>query len=133
MTSPHDDLPAVLVHFGHRPVVAAFETSTVVPIPVGRECFHCTEKIALTDDGTYDLVSTRAQGKSQLKRLPVHLECHLRAIVGGLRHVLGACCCALTSGDDDTTGLTDRNEARLVRMYLELGGRPHLELGHQTP
>lgn len=78
-----------ILHFGDRWDAPVFDASPVrqVPTPVGQRCLHCGEGVAEGDVGLMHLVHTI--GGPVL--LPIHRECQLRGVLGGLDHVEGRC------------------------------------------
>lgn len=55
------------------------DTATRTTTPVGESCAHCQEPIADTDQGSF--IGTM-NGPA-----PVHRECSLRAVLGGIEHL----------------------------------------------
>lgn len=67
------------------------------PTPVGESCAHCDEAIS---DGDTGLI-TAYLGTEGWTFKPLHYDCHMRGIVGGLNHQLGKCtCCGGTEPPD---------------------------------
>lgn len=80
-----------------------------VPTPVGARCPLCDEEIVEGDRGELMLYMFDSDG---IGVRPVHVECQLRAVLGGPAHLRGTCtCCGGT--DDPDLGLS-RREAALV-------------------
>lgn len=77
--------------------------------PVGQPCLWCDEAIAEGDDGL--LIPHVAEGGP--REAPWHYACHLRSIVGGVRHQLGQCTCCNLGGKlpPDPEGMTRRQAA----------------------
>ena len=80
-------------------------------IPVDRVCLHCGEAVA--DD---DLRSPAQNG-------PLHLECFVRALVGGVNHQAGTCTCCGGRDPPDPPGLSRREAAILARHRYEQSRR----------
>jgi len=87
------------------------------PTPVGDFCFRCHEMLVEGDRGMFEVVISAL---SPAMERPVHRECSLRAVVGGIAHVEGRCtCCGGTADPDD--GLNYRESAR--RVWLATWGK----------
>lgn len=73
---------------------------------LGKDCGFCREAILGGEPGiTMPFLSSDGS-----ERLPMHIECHLRSILGSPAHLDGLCAC--TSGEHEETGLTYRQEAQ---------------------
>lgn len=53
-----------------------------VPTPVGEPCIHCGEPVVEGDQGTF-MVDAQ---DPPYRLVPVHRECGLRAVMGGIGH-----------------------------------------------
>jgi hypothetical protein len=94
---------------------APYEADTPrVPVPVGELCARCDEPIEPGDDG---VVVPHLDGEWSLK--PLHYECHLRGIIGGLNHLLGVCTCCGGSAPPDPPELTKRDAAIAAAVHWE--------------
>lgn len=72
-------------------------------------CDHCDEPVLSTD-----LVSP-----STLNGKPMHYECGLRIVVGGINHLLGLCSCCGGELPPDDEHVTRRQAARAAtRLWL---------------
>lgn len=74
--------------------------------PVGQNCVWCNEKIEKDDLG---FMRTFGQ--------VVHLECDVRAIIGGVNHQKGACTCCGGTEEPDPPNLTVRQTAKMAMDY----------------
>jgi len=79
-----------------------------IETPIGKTCLHCGEIFMADDQGVTDM-----QGK------PMHLECHLRMIVGGVNHIRGTCSCYGGTDDPDPPNVSKREAARLAMIEWE--------------
>jgi hypothetical protein len=100
--------------FGRKYDAPIYDSCPRVDAPLGRECLHCNEEIALGDDGFYDA------GDSVF-----HRACFLRMIVGSVFHQQMKCSCFGGSDQDRlTAGLTVRQEAEEALAHHE--GHQHV-------
>lgn len=83
-----------------------------VPTPAGRECVHCRIAIEEGDQGTY-LLGSDEEGVA-----PVHRECSLRVVMGGIGHQLDHLHWCREVGDPDM-GLSFRESAKQVWNYYQ--------------
>lgn len=85
--------------------------------PVGDLCLQCDEAIEEQHQGSYmyDVGGGLA---------PVHRECALRAVLGGIAHMRRTCSCYAAPGfaDDPDAGLSYRESALLVWAYVQEHG-----------
>lgn len=90
------------------------------PTPVGEPCAHCGEAIAADDTG---LITGYISGSGWTDK-PLHYECHMRQIVGGLNHQLGKCTCCGGTKPADPEGMSKRAAAiaALDLFYLKKAG-----------
>jgi len=94
-----------------KPGGAAFEADTPhVETPVGEACARCDEPIEAGDDG---VLMWHIGGGYR----PLHYECQLRQIVGGLNHQMGRCYCCGGDQPPDPPGSTKREAARAATSY----------------
>lgn len=100
--------------FGERWDVPMMENARQVPTPVARLCAHCDEEIRAGQQGVMR-VHVGMEG-SRLK--PVHRECDVRALVGGVYHLRGLCICQGGNMDPDPAWATRREAALLAFGYL---------------
>jgi hypothetical protein len=75
--------------------------------PVDKPCAWCDEPFVHGDQG----VTNSGQAW--------HLDCHLRAIVGGANHQLGTCTCCGGADEPDPPGLSKRDAAKLARHVYD--------------
>lgn len=88
----------MILYFGEpwdAPIFGA-DVSQEVSTPVGEGCRYCTEEIVEGDRGHMQvaLMATTRDGEhigARYTSLPIHRECQLRAVLGGLDHVEGRC------------------------------------------
>lgn len=102
--------------FGQRWDAPAFEDAIEVPRPVGQTCLQCTEPIGDEDSGIV-MPFMDARGRSGVS--PIHIECHLRSILGSVAHLEHRCSCVTGRLADDQTSLTHRQEAQAVLEWLQ--------------
>ncbi len=74
-----------------------------IETPVGESCRHCDEVFVDGDQGVREM-----SGQS------MHLECHLRGIIGGVNHLRGTCTCCGGKDDPDPPNVSKREAARLA-------------------
>lgn len=86
-----------------------------VPAPIGRPCVHCSEAIEADQQGSF----TYTPGGP----LPVHKECSLRSVVGGIGHIEDHAYWCVTMGDPDG-GRTLRQSALEVWAWVQKHGAP---------
>lgn len=91
-----------------------------VETPAGANCLHCEEIVGFGDQGVMML---HYDGTSAATQQPLHLECHLRMIVGGANHVIGTCTCCGGTQPPDPPGLSKREAARMAQIAFERKGR----------
>jgi hypothetical protein len=90
------------------------EDATQVETPVGVPCILCEVAIADGDRGSFSI----PLGGDGTVRSPVHRECGLRAVSGGIAHISGSRDCPCRGGDDPDGGFTYRESAILVWNLL---------------
>lgn len=113
MSAHPRDFPA-RNYFGEKWDAPAFEDAVEVPVPVGQDCFLCSEPVVEGDSGTMEWYMAPEAASYR----PVHIECFLRMILGSPAHLRGMCSC--TSGDhvDDDDGRSWREQARATMQIL---------------
>ena len=83
-----------------------------IPTPVGETCLHCDDPILEGERGvTMPLIAADRQPRVAV----YHWECHLRLIVGSVRHQRGQCGCF--TGDfsvDDDADYPSRRAAAIA-------------------
>lgn len=109
-------LPGANPYFGkawNRNIAACHpQTAT----PVGTPCFYCEEPVA---DGDQGLIIPCG-----MVPLPIHLDCHLRQIIGSVGHQRKRCSC-YGGTEEDPPGMTKRQAAEAAaRMWEEGLGTP---------
>lgn len=90
-----------------------------VPTPVGQKCLWCDEPIVEGDRGILTGVVQMRNGVTVGNTEPVHMECQLRQVVGGLAHLQQRCLCCSGDGGDPEEGMTRRDGARASLAYVE--------------
>jgi hypothetical protein len=90
-----------------------------VATPLGLPCLRCDEPIAADDRGLLQPVIFEVDGDldTECTFWPVHLECDLLSVVGGLAHTMGRCACVTRRPDPPWAG-TKREEALAVMAYV---------------
>lgn len=97
--------------FGQAFDAPAWDGMPEVPTPVGKPCLWCQEPIKEGDAGiTMPYVQPLGTTTE-----PFHVECHIRQALGGVRHLSKECSC-YGGTDDHDSGLTERQEAKLVML-----------------
>ena len=89
--------------------------SSAVPTPIGQACAHCGEKVAAGEDG----FMLGHWGQEVAGEAPLHLECYLRLILGGVNHLRGTCLCCGGTEPPDPPGISRRAAARLAAQFRE--------------
>jgi hypothetical protein len=91
-----------------------------VATPVGQPCVHCGEPIR---DGDQGVVMPCGEADGSWRVAPLHVECHLRMILGGANHLRGNCTCCGGTLPSDPPGLTRREAALLAcKVWDEIDG-----------
>lgn len=96
------------------------ENNIQVPTPVGDPCVLCTEKINDGDQGTF-MGAIPANGKPHYG--PVHRECSLRAVIGGIGHLENHDYWCNEKCDPDG-GCSYRASAVMVWHWVQVRGFP---------
>lgn len=76
-------------YFGRKWNAPAFDNAIEVEVPLGGLCLFCSDLIDSDDSGLM-VDAILATGPH---RAPVHIECHLRSILGPLAHLEQRCVC----------------------------------------
>jgi hypothetical protein len=63
------------------------EGGVQVETPVGEKCLHCSEPIELGQQGSFIFDGSRILRGGGMVQQPVHRECSLRAVIGGIGHL----------------------------------------------
>ena len=92
-----------------------------VETPFGYPCVLCEELIEDGDRGSFMGVIMAGHNVHQR---PVHRECSLRNVLGGIGHLNGSSSCPCRGGDDPDDGHTFRESALLVWEWVERNGMP---------
>jgi hypothetical protein len=82
-----------LLYFGERWDAPLFDDVDAVQadLPLGVACSLCAEPVAEGDQGFLRSHVTMEDGRPVADFRPVHRECELRGVLGGLDHVQGRC------------------------------------------
>lgn len=72
-----------------------------------KTCILCDEPITPADERAMMFVE------------PVHFECGVRAVAGGVNHQRGTCTCCGGTDDPDPPGMTRRQAAQAATDYLK--------------
>ena len=84
-----------------------------VDTPVGAICLRCDEAISAEDRGF--LRVHIAEGRATVR--PIHLECDVRTIIGGLNHLRHTCSCCGGTDPPDPDYMTKREAALAAYDY----------------
>jgi hypothetical protein len=85
-------------------------TETRVERPLGEPCLGCKEPVSETDDG----ILIPYYDGTNAGLVPLHKECNLRSVVGGIKHVMGECRYVGDCNENRPAGMTLREEANAV-------------------
>lgn len=97
-----------------------FELTEEVETPVGEPCLRCEEPIEVGDRG----VMMPMLDESGEREVALHYECHIRSIMGSVKHIRGECGCVTGKfEDDDAEYATPREAARAALDELIRIGR----------
>lgn len=107
-------------YFGESWDVPMLEGAAQVPTPVGEPCGYCDEEVA---EGEQGIMRTYVGAHTSEWR-PIHRECDLRAVVGGVNHLKGTCTCHGGSEDPDPSWCNRRQAALLVYAEMVKRGMP---------
>lgn len=97
--------------FGERWDAPAFDDAEEVPTPVGSSCLTCGEPILMGESG----ITMPAYLNGGVSIEPMHIECHLRQMLGCVAHLEERCSC---HGGDEHDGF-DREAARAVMRWVQ--------------
>jgi hypothetical protein len=103
----------MIAWFGPAPFAVACNQLPQQPTPIGQLCQWCQEEITSDDCG----FMVNSMVREKLIKVPVHVECQLRRIVGGINHQLKICRCCGGINDPDPPGISDRAAAKLAMDY----------------
>jgi hypothetical protein len=92
--------------FGKNWYAPVCAEGTHVDTPIGERCLWCDEPIETNDRGFI-----RMAGQV------VHLECDLRAVIGGINHQKGICTCCGGTEEPDPPNLSIRQAAKMAMDY----------------
>lgn len=106
---------AVQQFFGERWDAPAFDDAVAVEVPVGEICRLCEEPIGESDSG---ILMGYIDGRGKGSISPIHIECHLRSVLGSVAHLEGRCSCATGRHADDRSNLTWREQGQLVVEWV---------------
>jgi hypothetical protein len=90
----------------HAPVCKSAEH---VATPEDAVCYWCEEPIRLGDNGVL------------IRRIALHMECHVRSVVGSVNHQEGNCACHGKSEPEDPPGMSTREAAKAAMALWERG------------
>lgn len=76
-------------YFGRRWNAPAFDDAVPVPTPLGAVCLFCDDLVDEHDDGIMQPAVMAGGGTIA----PIHLECHLRSVLGCVSHLARRCSC----------------------------------------
>lgn len=106
-------------YFGEAWPSGICDTGLPVPTPVGEECNWCQEKIVDGDRGTF--IMNGSTGKFE----PVHRECSMRMVLGGIGHLEDhERWCTRDEHHDPDGGRTPRQSALEVWEWVQRNGFP---------
>jgi hypothetical protein len=94
--------------FGSDWGAPACTVEAFVPTPVGARCLWCEEPITADDRGFMQHL-VGADGGA--RPAPIHLECQVRQISGGVNHIRRRCSSSGGSAPADPPGLSKREAA----------------------
>jgi hypothetical protein len=120
-TNGHKPPPSLFeCYFGDPWPSGVCEDGTQVPTPVGKTCSLCDEPVQEGDQGTFQGV---VQSPASYFIAPVHRECSLRAVMGGIGHLEDH---AYWCGEmhDPDGGRSYRASAILVWHWIQVRGFP---------
>lgn len=91
-----------------------YDATDQQPVPIGGQCAYCDETIIASDHG----VIVPSINQTDLRHVPLHGECFVRQIVGGINHQRGKCFCCGGNSEPDPATLTKRQAAKLAVAYF---------------
>lgn len=88
--------------------------------PLGEKCIQCQEPILEGERGvTMPYLTIDDKTREYLNRRgAVHLECHMRSVLGDVAHLERRCICFGGDDHDETDGRSYRDGARDVMTWL---------------
>ena len=92
------------------PSGTTYDERSRIRSPFGQPCRYCQEPIARGDSGIMIIFAT----PTDLELAPVHIECEMRKLVGGVNHQLKRCICCGGTEPPDPPGISRRHAARLA-------------------
>ena len=105
-----NDYEGTMRWFGKSFNAPMYEEMPEVPTPVGDECLGCCEPIEEGDIG----ITMPYLSDAEPRRVPFHIECHLRSALGGIAHQEKRCICFGGTDHEPPGGMTAREEAQEV-------------------
>jgi len=87
-----------------------------VPTPVGQLCTWCQTAIAEGDRGLFHAVAHINESGIHGSAEPIHVECHLRMILGSINHLTNRCSCH--GHTEDPAPGNDREEALALLDHI---------------
>lgn len=121
MTTASDAFPPGLRYFGEPWPSGICEAGIQVDTPIGALCTWCREAIQDGDRGNYLMAFAEPQ-KTEIQ--PVHRECSLRSVVGGIGHLEDHAFWCHGPGQDTDGGRTKRQSALEVWEWVQTHGIP---------
>jgi hypothetical protein len=116
-------------YFGNPWPSGVCEEGVRVPTPVGAECISCGEKIEDDDQGSFiggwQWGQREPVGPVGVK-VPVHKECSLRDVLGGIGHLQNHLHWCVYERDPDG-GLSRRESSLMVWSWVQDHGFPDPE------
>jgi hypothetical protein len=94
-----------------------------VPTPIGDHCELCGEPIQVFDQGSFIGAMHGDNGQLYAVMVPVHRECSLRNVLGGIGHLTNHLVWCTDKHDPDG-GYSYRESARLVWDWVSDHGFP---------
>jgi hypothetical protein len=99
------------------------DEATQVETPVGEPCEMCGEAIQVFDQGSFVGALRGEEGAWHPILAPVHRECSLRAVMGGIGHLMNHTVWCQTKHDPDA-GFSYRQSALRVWAWIADHGFP---------
>lgn len=104
------------------------DDGTQVATPVGEHCELCDEPIQIFDQGSFIGTMHGEEGQWVISQAPVHKECSLRSVLGGIGHLENHLAWCVEKHDPDA-GLGYRASAIMVWGWVSDHGFPYKEEG----
>jgi hypothetical protein len=117
------DTRAFGTFFGEAWPSGICDEGTQVATPVGEHCEMCGEEICPGDQGSFVGTLQGDEGEFVPNLAPVHRECNLRAVLGGIGHLQNHLRWCLEEHDPDA-GLGYRTSALAVWDWVADHGFP---------